>query len=129
MNYSQLKKEELIKIIKELQVKKDEYDKLLDEYDKLKLKYDVVVNARKEDEEKVKKAEDLSNNLQSKINELVSHYSSREDLMRKDLNEQNATIINLLVMLDQTIKIQQLYFKKYRDLLIEVNDTEVDMNG
>jgi len=124
MNYSKLTKSELIKKIESLE-KDIAINKVkVDDYDKLKLSHDIIVSARKEDQEKVSKAEEVIATFESRENELIQQFQHHQNVMKKDLDSQNETIVNLFDMMDNTINLQVLYYQKYKDIFISVKKKE-----
>lgn len=95
-----------------------------EEYDKLKNKYDILVQARKEDEEKVKKAEETINEFSRKEQELYSYYQRQFAVMKKDLDSQNETIVTLFDLMDKQIKNSQYFYEAYKGVFISVQKKE-----
>jgi len=80
---------------------------------------EILVGARKEDKEKVEKAEKLLAEYTGKESELTEFYNKNLGQMNKMLNEQNETIVNLFDMMDGTLSLQVKYYQKYKDIFIK----------
>lgn len=124
MNYEKLTKSQLIEVIMQQQASMELGHSKITEYDKLKLNYDIVVNARKEDNDKVKKAEEIIQTFQNRENELVQHFKNQQALMKKDLDGQNEAMVNLFDMMDATINTQILFYNKFKNTFISVTPKE-----
>lgn len=99
---------------------KAELEELREENSKLNRKVEILTVARKEDKEKVEKAENLIAEYSTKEHELSEFYTSQINQMRNMINEQNETIVSLFEMMDGTISLQVNYYQKYKDIFVKV---------
>jgi len=120
MQYEKMKKTELIERIKELEKQHGR----LEDYDKLQNKYDVLKAARSEDREKVERAEMIVKEYEDKEQQLTAYLQQRTAVMKKDLDSQNETIIDLFDMMDNTINLQIKYYQKYKNQFIKIEPKE-----
>lgn len=131
MQYEKMKKAELIERIKELEKQQEK----VEDYDKLQNKYDVLRAARNEDREKVERAEMTVKDYEDKSARIIKEYEEKEQqltayfqqrtaIMKKDLDSQNETIIDLFDMTDNTINLQIKYYQKYKNQFIKIEPKE-----
>ncbi len=123
-NYSNLTKPELLKVIEKLESELEEQKLKVKDYDNLQQKYQIVVDARKEDREKVVEAERNIALTQAKEQEMSQFYGQQIGHMKRTLDEQNETIVNLFDMMDNTINLQLNYYQKYKNIFISVEKKE-----
>ena len=123
-NYSNLTKPELLKVIEKLESELEEQKLKVKDYDTLQQKYQIVVDARKEDREKIVEAEKTIALTQSKEQEISQFYGQQIGHMKRTLDEQNETIVNLFDMMDNTINLQLYYYQKYKNIFISVEKKE-----
>lgn len=124
MNYEKLTKAQLIAKILELENSNKANLEKSKNFDKIKLQNDILVNARKEDREKVVEAERTIALTQSKEQEMSQFYGQQIGHMKRTLDEQNETIVNLFDMMDNTINLQLHYYQKYKNIFISVEKKE-----
>ena len=123
-NYSNITKPELLKVIEKLELELEEQKLKVKDYDNLQQKYQIVVDARKEDREKVFEAEKTIALTQSKEQEINQFYGQQIGHMKRTLDEQNETIVNLFDMMDNTINLQLNYYQKYKNIFISIEKME-----
>ena len=110
--YEKIKKTELIKKIKDLELEKKELKKIESKYNTLK-------DARAEDKQKILEAEDIINNKNNLESDLHNYYGKQIALLRKDLKESNETAAKLFDMLDNTINLNLNYYTHFKSVFIE----------
>jgi hypothetical protein len=118
MKYEKLTKAQLIAKILELENNNKINSEKAKNFDKLKLQNDILENARKEDKEKVEKAELILSNFQNREQELVNQFETQKMLMKRDLDGQNEAMVNLFKMTDATINLQILYYNSFKNIFI-----------
>lgn len=124
MSYEKKNKAELLKIIQERDDELKELRKKAEAFDKLHNRYQILVGARKEDKEKVAEAENIIATNKTLEEQLQNFYANREIKMKKDLDEQNETIVGLFDMLDNTINLQINYYQKFKNVFIGQKKTK-----
>lgn len=123
-NYNSLTKQELLKVIEKLESELEEHKLKVKDYDNLQQKYQIVVDARKEDREKVVEAEKTIALTQAKEQEMNQFYGQQIGHMKRTLDEQNETIVNLFDMMDNTINLQLYYYQKFKNVFISIDKKE-----
>lgn len=124
MKYKNLTKSQLIDKILELENSNEVDIEKTKNFDKLKLQNDILENARKEDEEKVKKAELIVFNFKNREQELINQFETQKMLMKRDLDGQNEAMVNLFKMTDATINLQILYYNSFKSIFISENSVK-----
>ena len=110
--YEKVTKKELIKMYIESQKRSEDYDNLL-------RKYEIVVQARKEDADKVKESEKIISEGNARENAMHDHYSQTIIQLKSMLNDQNSTVSDLFFMMDNTLNLTNLYYEKYKSIFIK----------
>ena len=124
-DYQKMNKAQLLEEIVRLSNELDEAKiKVSAGYDKLNLEHEIVVAARREDAEKVKKAEIVLATFQSREEELLKYFELQKTVMKKDLDGQNEAMVSLFEMTDATINLQILYYNKFKNIFIDVKQKE-----
>ena len=114
-NYEHLTKSQLIEKIQELEgIKSAEKNKL----DRLQSDIDILRGARKEDKEKLEKADFAINSAQLRETQLVEQFNMHKAIMRRDLDNQNTAMVSLFNMMDATINLQILYYNSFKNIFI-----------
>lgn len=124
MTNSKLTKAELLNKVEALEKENEILRATKEEYDRLKDKYDILVQARKEDAEKVKNAEKVVNEFNQKEQELYNYYQRQFAVMKKDLDSQNETIVTLFDLIDKQIKNAHDYYDAFKGVFISVQKKE-----
>lgn len=131
MSYSKLSKTELIERIHELEQEVSTLEAIKKELDAtkkreqvLQSKYDILVNARKEDKDKIAEAEKIINDNKVSQQNLIVAFKNQHQLMQKQLDEQNETIIQLFSMMDATINTQYNYYQNFKNAFLSVEPIE-----
>lgn len=124
INYTKMKKEDLIKELNRLKKVEAELEKTSKNLEKTKINNGILVNARKEDKEVVEKAQIVVNNFEVREKELKDFYEGQRIKMKKQLDEQNETIGSLFDMMDNTINIQILYYTKFKNIFLGETSTD-----
>lgn len=121
MNYKKLTKDQLISKILELENNNKINSEKAKNFNKIKLQNGILENARKEDKEKVEKAELILSNFQNREQQLINQFETQKMLMKRDLDSQNEAMINLFKMTDSTINLQILYYNSFKSIFINEN--------
>lgn len=131
MSYSKLSKTELIERIHELEQEVSTLEAIKKELDAtkkreqvLQSKYDILVNARKEDKDKIAEAEKIINDNKVSQQNLIVAFKNQHQLMQKQLDEQNETIIQLFSMMDATINTQYNYYQNFKNAFLSLEPIE-----
>lgn len=108
---NKLTKKELEVLVKDLE------NKLID-YDKLKINEHIHKTARLEDAEKVKKAEIVLSTFKDRENEIIKSFKIEHEKMNNSINEQNSLIVSLFNMMDSAINNQIIMYNNFKNLYI-----------
>lgn len=113
-------------LVEELKTTIEKYNKLIDENEQLRnqledlqRRYTILETARKEDKDKVKKAEQEMELINQLKYELQKQYQHQINKLSQTLKEQNETLIALFAMLDSTINLQAIYYNQFKSLFVK----------
>lgn len=113
-------------LVEELRTTIEKYNKLIDENEQLRnqledlqRRYTILETARKEDKDKVKKAEQEMELINQLKHELQKQYQHQINKLSQTLKEQNETLIALFAMLDNTINLQVIYYNQFKNLFVK----------
>lgn len=113
-------------LVEELKTTIEKYNKLIDENEHLRnqledlqRRYTILETARKEDKDKVKKAEQEMELINQLKHELQNQYQHQINKLSQTLKEQNETLIALFAMLDSTINLQIIYYNQFKSLFVK----------
>lgn len=132
------KQSELYEAYETVEFVEQEFVELKEEHESLKLKYQIVVDARKEDAEKVAKAkfnaeESAQKEAKAKFNaeesaqkEANLHQAYRQELvkMQNTITDQNETIVSLFSMMDSTVNTQLNYYNTFKNSFLSVEESK-----
>ncbi|MFU8785839.1 MAG: hypothetical protein ACNA7U_01220 [Candidatus Izemoplasmataceae bacterium] len=130
MNLTKLNKDALIKLVNDLNNRENDFAELKKSHDGLKLKYDILKTAREEDSQKIRNAEIAVSTFQNRENDILNQFEYQKTMMKKDLDDQNNTIMALFNMMDNTINLQVMYYNQFKSMfLTSLNVPEMNNEG
>jgi predicted TIM-barrel fold metal-dependent hydrolase len=131
--YEKMTKKSLIVEIERLNKQISDTSKKVESYDQLNAKYGIILNARKEDTDKIEKAQSIIKTFEQRESEIVHQFSSREQsiindfelhktLMKRDLQGQNDAMVALFKMMDANINLQWIYYNEFKSIFVAMKN-------